>query len=302
MGIRFNDFAIKGIDVSTFNDYVDWEKVRQAGVNFSAIRAGYGDTTDGRFVENWKNAKGKVSRFAYWYMDYYSNWYNPHSKYYGVSDAGWGKIQAQNCWNLIKLDNDKIITFLDIESGLPSYSPKITTQPATSHAHQIARAFLKELDRLSGLFNGIYCSTGMLSWYPSDLRDRPLWTAWYTDYQNYITIKQTVAKNGWTGKCLMWQYTSDGDVDDDGIGDGKKIGSSYNTLDLNGWIGTAEEYSIFINSTPPVPPPPPVPEVPLFKAKIIVPSLNIRKGSGTTYPVVGTAINGQIFEVYETNG
>ena len=38
-------------------------------------------------------------------------------------------------------------------------------------------------------------------------------------------------------RSLMWQYASDGDIDEDGKGDGKQLGSSYNWLDLNVWIG-----------------------------------------------------------------
>lgn len=297
MGIKFTDFKIRGIDVSKFNDLVDWDKVKNSGVHFSAIRAGFGNTTDSKFLYNWTNSKGKVTRFAYWYMDYYSNWYNQQSVVYGISDEAWGKLQAKNCWDLIKIENNKIPTFLDIESGSSSYSPAITT--CTSHAQGIAKAFLIELDRLSGIKNGIYCSYGLLSWFPAWFRDRPLWVAWYTDNQTPASILSNVKSKGWTGKCYMWQYASDGDIDDNGTGDGKTMGSGYAWLDLNGWIASDKDYEDFTNGLAPEPE---KPETPLFQVKVVVTSLNIRNAPSLSGTKVGTAIYNKIYDVYETNG
>lgn len=297
MGIKFTDFDIRGIDVSGFNDLFDWRKAKDNGVHFSAIRAGYGNTTDKRFVYNWQNAKGKVKRFAYWYMDYYSNWYNQQSVAYGMGDEAWGKLQAQNCWGLIKNENDGIITFLDIESGAPSYSPPITT--AKSHAQGIAKGFLTELDKLSGIKNGIYCSLGLLSWFDSWFRDKPLWVAWYTDSQTPQSVLSAVSNKGWTGKCYMWQYASDGDVDDNGTGDGRQLGSSYSFLDLNGWIASSQDYEDFTHGLAPEPE---EPEEVLFKAKVVVTDLNIRNAPSLTGAKVGKAIFNKIYDIYQTSG
>ncbi len=300
MGIKFNDFKIKGIDVSGYNDLVDWDKVKANGVDFCGIRAGYGNTVDYRFRYNWEASKGKVHRFAYWYLDYYSNWYNPQSPFYGLSDELWGKQQANNCWNLLKKENDGIITFLDIESGGASYSPPIYS--ATAHVQGIAKAFLLELDKLSGLINGIYCSYGILSWFASWFKNRPLWVAWYTDYQTSTSVLSNVAKQGWTGKCGIWQYASDGDIDDDGVGDGKKVGSSYNFLDLNGWILSESEYENFVKGATPEPEEPEEPEKPLFQVRVIISSLNIRNCPSTSCPSIGKAIYNKIYNVYATSG
>jgi hypothetical protein len=57
----------------------------------------------------------------------------------------------------------------------------------------------------------------------------------------------------------MWQYTSDGDINDDGSPDGRKLGFETTALDLNAWLGSVQEWSAYCGGTPPpvTPPPPP---------------------------------------------
>ena len=57
-----------GIDVSTWQNYIDWSKVAQ-NHHFAIIRAGYGTSgTDDYFETNYKNAKAAgVKLGAYWY-------------------------------------------------------------------------------------------------------------------------------------------------------------------------------------------------------------------------------------------
>ena len=237
--MKFNDLAVRGIDISGYNGAIDWAKVK-AHSHFVIIRAGYGNTTDKTFLANWKNAS--VPKAAYWYMDYYSNWYNKESKAYGLSDATFGILQANNCWDLLKGDPGGSIVWLDIESGGADYSPSITTSPAAGHAQAIAKAFLMEMDRLNGRKNGIYCSVGLLTWFDKWFRDRPLWVAWYTKTQTVDSVLKAVRDKGWKGEVLLWQYASDGDLDGNGTKDGKTMGMQYDFLDLNVWLGTVKEY------------------------------------------------------------
>jgi len=260
VGITFNNFTIKGFDVSQFQSIIDWNKVASYKPDFVAIRVGHGNTTDTKFLVNWSGAKGKTLRIAYWYMDYYSN-HIAGTSAFGMSDAAWGIKQAQNCWNKLKADHDNTIVFLDIENANSTTAAPIAT--VTSRAQTIARAFLEEMDRLNGKTNGIYASLGMLSWFGYWFRTRPLWVAWYSEmmWSNGVYVPRTganvltnVKSKGWTGKCLMWQYASDGDLNDDGIADGIAIGIGSKALDLNGWIETKAEWDLFSN-TPAAPTP-----------------------------------------------
>ena len=62
---------MKGIDVSVHNGNIDWRKVKNAGIQFAVLRAGYGrelSQKDTRFEENYRNAKAAgIPVGAYWY-------------------------------------------------------------------------------------------------------------------------------------------------------------------------------------------------------------------------------------------
>ncbi len=314
MGIIFKNCSIRGIDVSGYNDEVNWSKVKDSGISFSGIRSGYGRTTDNQFKTNWTNAKGKVLRMNYWYLDYYSNWYNPTSPAFGKSDEAWGKEQADNCWKLMKDDPESSIVWLDIESGHPSYSPTITNYP--SRVYAMAKAFLERMDYLNNKFNGIYCSMGLLSWFSTWFRNRPLWVAWYNEYQTPASVLRNAKANGWTGKVLIWQYASDGDATDDGIGDGISLGNPYKWLDLNWWVGTEDDYKAFSNNfvvvAPPTPEdggetdPEPEPWEPLsvlYSAKVVVANLNVRSSPAIANGNVLRTVGNVILPIYkEENG
>lgn len=283
MGVQYSSFPIRGIDVSLFNGVIDWSKVSG---NFAAIRVGYGRSLDSRFSANWQNAKTRVNRIPYWYMDYYSN-HNTGNANFGVSDADWGRIQAETCWNAIKADPEGSV-FLDIENGNPSYAPPISTVAARAQA--IARAFLERMDVLNGKFNGIYCSLSMLNWFAAWFKDRPLWVAWYNEAQTVQSVLNAVMSAGWSGKCLIWQYASDGDVNDDGVADGISMGMQYKFLDLNAWTASAQEYAAFIGK---------VETMELFRVKILIYNLTVRTGPGTLYPRLRRADFPGEYGIYE---
>jgi len=243
MGKKFSSFAIRGIDVSQYNGNVDWSYV-EAMCHFASIRGGYGKVQDTQFAANWAAAKGKVIRCPYWYMDYYSN-RKAQSGVYGLTDADWGVMQSNKCWEGIKDDPEGIV-FLDIESASSSVATAITSNK--THALAIAKSFLLQMDSLNGKTNGIYCSVGLLGWFSAWFKDRPLWAAWYNESKTVETVLTVCAADGWTTP-VIWQYASDGDLDDDSYGDGRKF-SGTSATDLNGWIGSAEEFAALFGTAP----------------------------------------------------
>ena len=49
---------VQGIDVSYFQDDIDWQKVSDAGIRFAFIKATEGgDRLDPKFLANWRGAK-----------------------------------------------------------------------------------------------------------------------------------------------------------------------------------------------------------------------------------------------------
>lgn len=60
--IRIVNKMKKGIDVSQHNGYINWDSVKQSGIEFAILRLGWignknNHTIDTRFEENYKNAK-----------------------------------------------------------------------------------------------------------------------------------------------------------------------------------------------------------------------------------------------------
>ena len=72
----------------------------------------------------------------------------------------------------------------------------------------------------------------------------------------------------------MWQYASDGDVNDDGVADGISMGMEYKALDLNAWLGTSNDYAVFTGKEA---------QVELFKVKILIYNLLVRSGPGMVF-------------------
>ncbi len=240
MGLKYSSFAIRGIDVSQFNGKIDWTKMTSISHNFCAVRGGYGRVKDFRFDENWAGSKNKVDRTIYWYLDYYSN----HIKGWGadgVSDRDWGRQQADACYASQKNDPSAYI-WLDIENGNPAYAPSLSS--VASRAKTIARGFLERMDELNKKKNGIYCSIGLLSWFDTWFKDRPLWVAWYNESQTPTSVRKAVTDAGWLGKCMIWQYASHGCTNGDGVPQGKNLGTEITELDLNWFLGTVIDYAL----------------------------------------------------------
>lgn len=62
---------MNGIDVSKHNGVIDWSRVKNAGIQFAILRAGYGKVAsqkDRKFERNYAGAKAHgIPVGAYWY-------------------------------------------------------------------------------------------------------------------------------------------------------------------------------------------------------------------------------------------
>ena len=138
----------QGIDVSTWQDYIDWPSVSQS-VYFSIIRAGYGTGGFDDFFEyNYQNAKANgVKVGAYWYS---------YAK--SVSDA----VQEANSFiQALKGKQFEWPVYYDIEEQ-SIFEAGI--------ANDIAKAFCDVLEA-NKYYCGIYYSTYFLDTYFDDLFD-----------------------------------------------------------------------------------------------------------------------------------
>ena len=119
-------------------------------------------------------------------------------------------------------------------------------------------------------------------------KDYPLWVAHYG-------AKAPALPVGWK-TWKFWQYSADGN------GKGAEYGARSNSIDLNRYNGTKEEYvaEFEIEETPSPPPSPSQGEG--IKFRVAVPVLNIREGPGTQYRDIGDLAGNDVVTALNVNG
>lgn len=172
----------KGIDVSQHQGTIDFKKVKNKGIDFVVLRAGFGryvTQVDTTFETNYANCKkNSIDVGVYWYS-YAKN----------TTEA---MKEANTCLQVIAGKEFEYPIFIDLEESLASLGR--TTVSA------IANAFCNILEQ-AGYYPGIYMSRSPAqSYLTADIQSKyPLWLAEYADKLN------------WTGPAVgMWQWSSTG--------------------------------------------------------------------------------------------
>lgn len=183
---RFNSYEIlDGIDVSEWQENINWSKVKADGVDFAIIRAGYGkyaSQIDDYFEQNYKNAKAvgmPIGTYWYSYADSIEN----------------VKKEAELCIKTLKGKRFDLPVYFDLEeqSQLKKGSA-FCTQAVQTFCEAIADA---------GYTPGLYMSRSPLTEYISpEVRNR--YELWVAEYGS-STCK-------YDGDYGMWQYSSSGKV------------------------------------------------------------------------------------------
>ena len=293
--MKFADYHLRGIDVSQFNlvnptIVPDMRKLHDLGGQFIIIRSSYGQVMDKAYLAFKTASKGLLDIGLYHYMDYYSQ------SNIGLTSSQWGIRQAEFLWGLNKNDNYPV--FIDVESASPTYAPNISLVWPT--AMTVLDNLLTRYDQLSGKTAGLYASTGWLSKFYSYQKSRPLFAANYNPH-TLQSIRDIVAQSGFTN-LVAWQYASDGDIDDNGTGDGKLLGIDYAPCDLDIWMRDEAHYRAFfgVTSTPiPEPVPTPINQRLVDVKSVQVASLNMRSGAGVNYPIIKPLAKGTVVECLE---
>ena len=182
----------RGIDVSSHNGLVDWDKVKASGVDFAMIRIGWtwyegGMNIDKNFEYNIKSAiAAGLDVGVYVYS-------------YDKSTAA-AKIAAKRVLETIKPYKLTYPVVFDIEfeafnTGAGKGKPNT----------DIVIAFLDEIEK-AGYYGMLYCSTSFLLQYLQ--KDRlTKYDLWVADYR-----EPTGKTCPYAGAKGMWQYTDKGKV------------------------------------------------------------------------------------------
>lgn len=192
---------IKGIDVSKHNGSINWNKVKNDGIKFVIIRAGYGSSTiDEKFEEYIKGAiKEGIDIGIYWFS-------------YAINEEK-ARLEALKCMEVIKPYKDKINypVFYDFEYDSINYAKKQGISINKTKATAFAYAFLKEINK-GGYIPGLYTNIDFSNnYFSKDIQQEyDLWIAQYNSRCTY------------DGYHVMWQYSESG-----------KIAGIYGNVDLD---------------------------------------------------------------------
>lgn len=179
----------KGIDVSEFNNYIDWSKVKKAGIDFALIRSTFGVESQSQIdAQYFQNAQGCVKNnipFATYHMAYFVN------EQTAKAEANFAIKKANEYKQYIKF------IVLDLEDDSERYAKSIGCNPDWTSC---TIAFLEQI-KSAGYVPVLYSNQ-----------------TWLTTKLNYNKIKNYklwyaapyVSKPAYT--CAIWQYDWKGKV------------------------------------------------------------------------------------------
>lgn len=190
--LRTTSTANLGIDVSRWNEEINWNKVKDAGIKYAIIRTGYRGSVTGALVEDRyfkKNVEGATAAGI------------PVGLYFFTQATN--EVEAvEEASMVLALCKDYDITypiFIDTEgAGGEGRADALDAKTRTA----VCLAFCETI-RKAGYETGIYASK---NWFKNSINTSVLTDdiyIWLAEYGDAVT---------YDGKYHMWQYTSSGRV------------------------------------------------------------------------------------------
>ena len=176
-----------GVDVSSYQENVDFSELKNQGIEFAYIKATEGSThIDSSFKDKWKNAlEAGVVAGAYHYFVYSAS----------------GAEQAKNFIDVVgELDKERLIPAVDMELTVAEvYNP-----PAVEDVVRGLKAFLAVVEEEYGVKPLIYAQKDYYDKYlAADFSDYPRWIR-NVFYPVFIDVG-----NEWA----VWQFNDKGELD-----------------------------------------------------------------------------------------
>jgi lysozyme len=197
-------FAIHGIDVSHYQQVINWRDVKQMQVKnikigFAFIKATEGiGKVDAYFRRNWLQAtEKKISKGAYHYF---------------IAGKS-GKAQAQNFLDIVKLEEGDLPPVLDIEQANGNDIKEIRAE---------VRTWLDKIEQHYKIKPIIYTNIDFYENYLSEAFDEyPFWIAHYLQ-----PVKPRL-----NGKWIFWQHSEKG-----------RVNGIRSTVDFNVFAGDSSDF------------------------------------------------------------
>lgn len=206
----FEGDAKRGIDVSKWNKTIDWQAVKEAGVEFAIIRCGYRGSSSGSLIIDpmyIENIEGAIQTGI------------PVGVYFFTQALNETEAieEASMVINLIRKYDVDYPVFLDSESaGGNGRADDLSLEQRTKNH----KAFLQTIAS-AGYEAGLYASTNWLN-KRLDMEQLSRYRTWLAQYADVPTYE---------GYYHMWQYTSKGEID--GISTRVDLNLSYMKIDTS---------------------------------------------------------------------
>ncbi|MFO0615608.1 MAG: GH25 family lysozyme [Polyangiaceae bacterium] len=210
--------TVQGVDVSYYQEKIDWSAVAKTNVKFAIVRVSDGEVfADPRFAANWKGAKAAgLVRGTY-------QFFRPSQDPVKQADLVIDALASD------PLGEGDLPVVLDVE-----------TSDGVSNATLRARMkkWLVRVEAATGKRPIVYTAAFMQNVVGGGFSDYPLWVANYTS-------DCPLVPSGWTG-WRMWQYSDHG-----------KVSGIPGSVDRDVWNGTLDDLLAFAGkaASPSEPPP-----------------------------------------------
>ena len=183
--------TVKGIDVSSWQGDINFEKVKESGIDFIMIRCGFRNLTNADIVED-KKFKYNISEAIK---------YDIPVGVYFYSTARNELEAMEEASFVLNLIMDYKITY-PVAYDFEMFDEKRTKGVSAERINKNAKAFLEYIEE-HGYEGMMYSNLTAINdyWNISDFSEYELWFAHYVD------------KSSYEGEYGMWQYSDKGRVD-----------------------------------------------------------------------------------------
>ncbi len=205
-----SNYSIHGIDVSKYQQFIDWESVKEMEVggvhiSFAFIKATEGlGNVDRHFKRNWRKAKDAGL---------------PRGAYHFLLATKSGKMQAENFISRVELEPGDLPPVIDVEQAYGVAPQKLIKQ---------VKEFADALEYYYDVKPIIYTNVSFYNRYlKEDFKEYPLWVA------HYLQKERPRIKRDW----LFWQHSETG-----------RVNGILSQVDFNVFNGDSAEFrSLLMN-------------------------------------------------------
>ena len=183
-----NVTTYSGIDVSDWQETINWEAAKNSGVDFAILRIGYGrysNQKDLQFEKNYSECKKLNIPIGIYLYSY-------------ATDEDGAYLEAQNCLNWLAGRDIELPIFYDLEdSSISNLSKDKITNIAITFTNQIKKSGYK-----AGVYANMYWLSNKID--VSKLNNCDIWLAHYTWSADI--------PSSYEGRYSTWQYSNEGSV------------------------------------------------------------------------------------------